>query len=138
MLFRSRELYPAIEILKQRIVRAGVIEMIDGSVIPLERIQKNYSYVNRLVQGTGAIILKQVINQLGEKLPNDSHIVCLIHDEVIVETSNANLQKCKLIITQIMQDALKTYGIAVSMPVEIKEELKDEQERFTQRDTVKY
>ena len=113
------EEYPAIKVIEQRIRADGKLTFIDGSCISLESIEKKYTAVNRCIQGTGSIILKQVIIDLMERLPSEAKIVCLIHDEIIVESSVEILQECQAIMSDVMKQVLFNFNIKVELPIDM-------------------
>ena len=111
--------YPAIKVIEKRIKDENKLTLIDGSFISLDAIEKRYTAVNRCIQGSGSIILKQVIIDLMERLPSDAKIVCLIHDEVVVECSVDKLQECQAIISDVMRHVLENFNINVELPIEM-------------------
>ena len=84
--------------------------------------------MNRCIQGSGSIILKQVIIDLMDRLPSDAKIVCLIHDEVIVECSIDKLQECQAIISDVMKHVLQNFNINIELPIEMEVRKEDKNE----------
>lgn len=111
--------YPAMKALEERSKKTNQIVLIDGSVLKLSDIKKQYSAVNRMIQGSGSIILKQVMDDLFKQLPEEARIVCLIHDEVIVEVPKEKEEHCIRIVSDVMCNVLSNYEIDVEMPVDV-------------------
>lgn len=111
--------YPAMKALEERSKKTNQIVFIDGSVLKLSDIKKQYSAVNRMIQGSGSIILKQVVDDLFKQLPEEARIVCLIHDEVIVEAPLEKAEQCIRIVLDVMCNVLSNFKIDVEMPVDV-------------------
>ena len=112
-----KETYPVITQLERRIKQEQKLRFIDGTDIPLKKISKKYSALNRLVQGTGAILLKQVFLQLDKTLPIGAEVVCLIHDEIVVETPLEMFDESLKIVSDVMTGVLQNYKIDFRLPI---------------------
>ena len=99
--------------------KQGYLRLINGQRIHVEDIPKNYTLFNRMVQGSGAVILKEVIAVLSEQLPPTAKICFLLHDEIIVEVSDREAEQCKEVVTKTMVHILKKFDINIAMPVSV-------------------
>ncbi|MDQ7055529.1 MAG: DNA polymerase [Persephonella sp.] len=80
--------------------------------------------VNFPVQGTGSDMLKMAVVFFGKlKKDVDAGIVNLVHDEIVVETSEADAQKVKDILSESMLRAGKI--ILKKVPVKFEAEIVD-------------
>ena len=118
-----KKVFSKVENIVNAAEKKGYIELIDKTQIPLVDIQKKHTYFNRMVQGSGAIILKKVVSDIAKQLPDEAHICFLLHDELMVETPSNLTQSCVDIVTKTMTKVLKGYGYDIDIPisVEIKE-----------------
>lgn len=103
----------------KQIGEVGYVELINGKRISLEDIPKRHSVFNRMVQGSGAVILKAVIASLVEQLPSLARICFLLHDEVSVEAPIEYEKDVIRIVEEVMAGVLRNYGYSISMPVTI-------------------
>lgn len=97
----------------------GYIELIDKTRIPLEYIPKKHTYFNRMVQGSGAIILKKVVSEIVKQLPEGASICFLLHDELMIEAPTHLTQVCVRIVTKTMTEVLYGYGYNIDLPISI-------------------
>lgn len=111
------ENFSKISLKMEQIAKQGYVTLINGKCIYLADIPKKYSAFNRMVQGSGAIILKDVIYELAQRLPMNAEIVFLLHDEIIIEVPEESETVCTNKITAIMTSALCKYGYDVVMPI---------------------
>ena len=100
-------------------VKSGYIELIDKTRIPLEYIPKKHTYFNRMVQGSGAIILKKVVSEIVKQLPEGASICFLLHDELMIEAPTHLTQVCVRIVTKTMTEVLYGYGYNIDLPISI-------------------
>ena len=54
-----------------------------------------------------------------DRLPSEAKIVCLIHDEIIVETPVEILQECQAIMSDVMKQVLFNFNIKVELPIDM-------------------
>jgi len=111
--------YPAILTIEKQIKAGNGLTLIDGSVIPLEAVEKKHTVVNRCIQGSASLLLKQVIIDLIDRLPAEAKIVCLIHDEVIVECPTEIIQETKVVIDDVMRHVLGNFNINTELPIDM-------------------
>lgn len=103
----------------RQIEEQGYIKLINGQQIDIDNIPKRHTAFNRMIQGSGAVILKEVIATLAKRLPSSARICFLLHDEVVVEVKNQDTEVCVAIVTEVMTSVLKRYGIDIIMPVSV-------------------
>lgn len=103
----------------RQIEKQGYIRLINGLQINLDDIQKRHTAFNRMIQGSGAVILKEVIATLAKRLPASARICFLLHDEVVVEVKNQDVEVCIEIITEVMTSVLERYGVDIMMPISV-------------------
>ena len=103
----------------RQIEEQGYIKLINGQQIDLDNIPKRHTAFNRMIQGSGAVILKEVITTLAKRLPASARICFLLHDEVVVEVKNQDAEVCIEIITEVMTSVLERYGIDITMPISV-------------------
>ena len=103
----------------QQIDECGYIQLINGQQIELADIQKRHTAFNRMIQGSGAVILKDVIASLAKCLPSSASICFLLHDEVVIEVPDDDTEQSIDIVTEIMTGILKRYGCDVLMPISV-------------------
>lgn len=111
--------YPMIEKLRSEIEWKGYIQLLTGRKIDCATLGKKYTWLNYCIQTNAAIVLKSVIIELDNRLPSDAKIVCLIHDEIILEVNAQNYQECIEIVKGTMENALNQFGIVGKMPLKI-------------------
>lgn len=97
----------------------GYVELIDKTRISLEDIPKKHTYFNRMVQGSGAVILKKVVSEIAKQLPEGAYICFLLHDELMVETPSYLTQVCVDVVTKSMTEVLHGYGYSIDLPISI-------------------
>lgn len=103
----------------KQIEEQGYIRLINGQQIDLADIPKRHTVFNRMIQGSGAVILKEVIALLAKYLPDSAKICFLLHDEVAIEVADYDTEQCVEVVTEIMTGVLKSYGIDIMMPVSV-------------------
>lgn len=111
--------YPMIEKIRSEIERNGFIQLFSGRKIDCATIGRKYTWVNRCIQSNASLVLKAVILELDVKLPSETQIVCLIHDEIMLEMNRESIPECTEIVRDTMENALKYFGIEEKMPVKI-------------------
>jgi DNA polymerase I-like protein with 3'-5' exonuclease and polymerase domains len=78
-------IFPGVSLMVENIHRHGFFSLIDGTEIDLKTIEKTHTVLNRMIQGSAAIILKDCIFRLVQKLPEEARITFLLHDEIVLE-----------------------------------------------------
>ena len=74
--------------------------------------------VNTPVQGGCADGMKMALLQLATKLPPSTHIVSTVHDEIIVETPNAEAEEVLQLVKAVMVESMATLYPQVPIEVE--------------------
>jgi DNA polymerase I len=77
----------------------------------LERTAKNHP-----IQGTNADILKRALALLYEALPNQVHIVVVVHDEIVLECPEGVLEQATQALKDAMVQACRDYLKLVHIP----------------------
>lgn len=72
--------------------------------------------VNAVIQGSAADIMKKAMIKVDENLPENSHIVLQIHDELVVETIDGKIEEVKNILKNSME---KTFIFDVPLTVSV-------------------
>lgn len=111
--------FPKVRDCVQQIEEQGYIRLINGQQIYLDDIPKRHTAFNRMIQGSGSVILKSVIATLTMHLPVSASICFLLHDEVVIEVVNQDVGQCVAVVTEVMTKILKKYGIDILMPISI-------------------
>ena len=102
-----------------KIHRQGYVELINGTQIMLKDIPKKHTAFNRMIQGSGAVILKEVIADVARMLPEPAKICFLLHDELMVETPSEYEEVVINVVTGVMTGILRRHGYEVDMPIDI-------------------
>lgn len=110
---------PKVKPTTAKIHNQGYMELINGIQVPLTEIPKKHTVFNRMVQGSGAVILKEVIADVAERLPEAAKICFLLHDELMIETPSEYEQEVINIVTEVMTGILHRHGYDVDMPIDI-------------------
>lgn len=76
-----------------------------------ERIAKNHP-----IQGTNADILKRALALLYQRLPNDCYTILTVHDEIVLECSEALIAEAQAILRESMVEACRLYLPTVHIP----------------------
>lgn len=114
-----RSVFTKVDKAVDEVKEKGYIELIDGTRISLDDIPKKHTYFNRMVQGSGAVILKKVVFEIAKQLPEGAYICFLLHDELMVEAPTYLTQVCVRIVTKAMTEVLRGYGYNIDLPITI-------------------
>ncbi len=77
----------------------------------MERTAKNHP-----IQGTNADILKRALALLHKALPDQVHIILVVHDEIVLECPEDLLEQVKQVLKQVMVQACRDYLKIVHIP----------------------
>jgi DNA polymerase I-like protein with 3'-5' exonuclease and polymerase domains len=105
---------PAFKSLKNRVGRAskrGHLKALDGRKL---FVRSEHAALNTLLQGAGAIVMKQAMIILNNKIKEhrlDAHFVCNVHDEWQVEVREDQAEE----LGKLGVDAIKEAGYALSL-----------------------
>ena len=123
--------YPLVQPFIQRIqsfaARKHYVEMISGRRRNFKELVENQWFssiarqaINSKIQGSSADIMKIAMIKLYKKLkPLDAHILIQIHDEVIIEAPEENIEELGKLVVETMEEAVKLHvplraGLAIS------------------------
>lgn len=95
--------------------RLGRRRLIPDTATEWERFT---ALVNTPVQGACADGMKQAIVLLAERLPKGSRILSTVHDEVIVETPEADAEAVLQLVAETMEEAMASFFPEVPIEVE--------------------
>jgi DNA polymerase-1 len=107
---------------QQQTFRTGYVEMITGRRRHFHEYKDNRWFntiarqaINTKIQGSAADLIKIAMIKLKPVLQeHDAHMLVQIHDEIIVETPEDKIEEVKVIVHDVMVNALK-----LRVPVEI-------------------
>ncbi len=102
-----------------RINTQGFVELVNGRQIDLCDIPKRHTAFNRMIQGSGAIMLKDVVADIAAKLPQEAKVCFLLHDELVVETPTGYKEEVINTVSEVMNGVLHKYGYDFDMPIVI-------------------
>ncbi|MBN2852102.1 MAG: bifunctional 3'-5' exonuclease/DNA polymerase, partial [Clostridia bacterium] len=78
------------------------------------------SYCNTPVQGSAADILKNALGHLYQVIKGtDTHIIAVIHDEIILECKEEKCEKMKILLKNIMENSSKDFLLSVPMVADV-------------------
>jgi DNA polymerase-1 len=63
------------------------------------------AFVNTVVQGSAADLLKVALIELARALPTDSHLILPIHDEIIIDAPSSRAEEVKALMEKLMAKA---------------------------------
>jgi len=76
-----------------------------------ERRAKNYG-----IQGTNADILKRALGLLFERLPEKTHLVLTVHDELVLEAPESLVEVAEKVLAECMYQACREFLPIVALP----------------------
>ena len=121
------ELYPEIKEymnnIKDFVKKNGYIKTMFNRICYINLNGPQKSFLERLainapIQGTGADIIKIAMIKVNEAIKNyDANILLQIHDELLIEVKDEEIEKVKEIVKTTMENVV---NFGVNLPVEIK------------------
>ena len=114
---------PKLKELRENVVEAsqtGTIKALDGRLL---HIRADYASLNTLLQGAGAIICKQWLVHITERIHKsgvDAKLVASIHDEYQFEVAKKDATKFGQITKDAMKETEKTLNIKCPLDCEFK------------------
>ena len=114
---------PKLKELRENIIEAsqvGTISALDGRLL---HIRADYASLNTLLQGAGAIICKQWLVHIMERIRKsgvDAKLVASIHDEYQFEVSKKDAEEFGKITKDAMKDTEKTLKVKCPLDCEFK------------------
>ena len=115
---------PALQDMVQRVhARRGYIRALDGRQLHMEQYGE-HKLLNKLIQGSAAGIMKQAVVRVHAHLKTTdlrSHIVSVIHDELVLDGPERELPELNFIAPQLMihEEVNKTIPILVDHEVSL-------------------
>ena len=95
----------------ERLAEKGWLPALDGRRL---QVRSAHSALNTLLQGAGAIVMKQALVILDEKIRKekiDAHFVANVHDEWQIEVRKEDAQKVGSLAVEAIQEAGKVLGL---------------------------
>ena len=114
---------PKLKELRENVVEAsqvGTIEALDGRLL---HIRADYASLNTLLQGAGAIICKQWLVHITERIHKsgvDAKLVASIHDEYQFEVAKKDANKFGQITKDAMKETEKTLNVKCPLDCDFK------------------
>jgi DNA polymerase-1 len=114
---------PKLKELRENVVEAsqvGTIEALDGRLL---HIRADYASLNTLLQGAGAIICKQWLVHITERIHKsgvDAKLVASIHDEYQFEVAKKDANKFGQITKDAMKETEKTLDVKCPLDCDFK------------------
>ena len=114
---------PKLKELRENVVEAsqvGTIEALDGRLL---HIRADYASLNTLLQGAGAIICKQWLVHITERIHRsgvDAKLVASIHDEYQFEVAKKDANKFGQITKDAMKETEKTLDVKCPLDCDFK------------------
>ena len=114
---------PKLKELRENVVEAsqvGTIEALDGRLL---HIRADYASLNTLLQGAGAIICKQWLVHITERIHKsgvDAKLVASIHDEYQFEVAKRDANKFGQITKDAMKETEKTLNVKCPLDCDFK------------------
>ena len=114
---------PKLKELRENVIEAsqkGTIKAIDGRLL---HIRADYASLNTLLQGAGAIICKQWLVHIMERIRKsgvDAKLVASIHDEYQFEVAKKDIKEFGQITKDAMKETEKTLNVKCPLDCEFK------------------
>ena len=114
---------PKFSLLKNKLTEAsesGIIRGLDGRLL---HIRSPHASLNTLIQGSGAVICKQWLVQMTDKIQEsgvDAKLVASVHDEYQFEVANDDTEKFGTITNQAIKEVEEIYNLNCPLDSEFK------------------
>ena len=89
--------------------------------IPAQRGGSERAAINAPLQGTAADIMKIAMAKMPEALQKaglDAKMLLQVHDELIFEVPNAQLEETSRLVKEVMESAFEIMGVKISVPLQ--------------------
>ncbi len=89
--------------------------------IPAQRGGSERAAINAPLQGTAADIMKIAMIKMPKALEDaglNAKMLLQVHDELIFEVPDAELEKTTALVKEVMENAYQTMGVEISVPLE--------------------
>ena len=114
---------PKFNLLKKKLTEASESGMIRGLDGRLLHIRSPHASLNTLIQGSGAVICKQWLVQMIDKIQEsgvDAKLVASVHDEYQFEVANADTEKFGEITNTAIKEVQDIYDLKCPLDSEFK------------------
>ena len=114
---------PKFNLLKNKLTKASESGMIRGLDGRLLHIRSPHASLNTLIQGSGAVICKQWLVQMIDKIQEsgvDAKLVASVHDEYQFEVANADTEKFGEITNTAIKEVQDIYDLKCPLDSEFK------------------
>ncbi len=114
---------PKFNLLKKKLTEASESGMIRGLDGRLLHIRSSHASLNTLIQGSGAVICKQWLVQMMDKIQEsgvDAKLVASVHDEYQFEVANADTEKFGEITNTAIKEVQDIYDLKCPLDSEFK------------------
>ena len=114
---------PKFNLLKKKLTEASESGMIRGLDGRLLHIRSPHASLNTLIQGSGAVICKQWLVQMMDKIQEsgvDAKLVASVHDEYQFEVANADTEKFGEITNTAIKEVQDIYDLKCPLDSEFK------------------
>ena len=114
---------PKFNLLKNKLTKASESGMIRGLDGRLLHIRSPHASLNTLIQGSGAVICKQWLVQMMDKIQEsgvDAKLVASVHDEYQFEVANADTEKFGEITNTAIKEVQDIYDLKCPLDSEFK------------------
>jgi len=114
---------PKFSLLKNKLTEAsesGIIRGLDGRLL---HIRSAHASLNTLIQGSGAVICKQWLVQMTDKIQEsgvDARLVASVHDEYQFEVANSDTEKFGKITNEAIKEVEEIYNLKCPLDSEFK------------------
>jgi DNA polymerase I-like protein with 3'-5' exonuclease and polymerase domains len=114
---------PKFSLLKNKLTEAsesGIIRGLDGRLL---HIRSPHASLNTLIQGSGAVICKQWLVQMTDKIQEsgvDAKLVASVHDEYQFEVANDDTEKFGTITNEAIKEVEEIYNLNCPLDSEFK------------------
>ena len=114
---------PKFNLLKKKLTEASESGMIRGLDGRLLHIRSPHASLNTLIQGSGAVICKQWLVQMIDKIQKsgvDAKLVASVHDEYQFEVANVDTEKFGEITNTAIKEVQDIYDLKCPLDSEFK------------------
>jgi DNA polymerase-1 len=114
---------PAYKRLSEAVIRKGSgegkLKGIDGRII---RVRSGHASLNTLIQGSSAVLMKKWFMYVDHHLRRrklDSKIIAMIHDELVIETKEKDIDLCKESVILSISQVNKAYNLRCKLDCDV-------------------
>ena len=114
---------PAYKRLSEAVIRKGEnegkLKGIDGRII---RVRSGHASLNTLIQGSSAVLMKKWFMYVDHHLRRrklDSKIIAMIHDELVIETIEKDIDLCKESVILSISQVNKAYNLRCKLDCDV-------------------